>query len=107
MSAQCPYTIECIYSANRCKYQGTGEYLLAKTCHNHCINLEIHQTSLPLNEWESGKSDTNFELRCGMISKYLAIQKIDNKSLSALLIFIILLNRIKRFWGTRLMGFRG
>ena len=54
---------------------------------------------------ESRKSDTNFELRCGIISKYLAIQKVENKNLNALLIFIIPLNRIKQFLEKRLMRF--
>nr|WP_255308719.1 hypothetical protein [Gilliamella apicola] len=50
-------------------------------------------------------SDTYFELRRGIISKYLATQKRENKNLNALLIFIIPLNRIKRFQGKRFMSF--
>lgn len=41
------------------------------------------------------KSDTNFELICSVINKYLVMQKIENKSSNALLIFIIPLNPIK------------
>lgn len=39
--AQCPYTIECIYSDNGREYQDTCEYLFVKTCNNHPINQKF------------------------------------------------------------------
>ncbi|WP_218056465.1 DDE-type integrase/transposase/recombinase [Gilliamella sp. Gris1-4] len=103
--AQCPYTIECVYSDNGREYQGTSEHLFVKTCNNHRINQKFIPPPCPQTNGKTEKSDTNFKLRYGIISKYLAIQKIENKNLNALLIFIIPLNRIKRFQGKRLMSF--
>nr|WP_218055798.1 DDE-type integrase/transposase/recombinase [Gilliamella apicola] len=103
--AQCPYTIECIYSDNGREYQGTSEHLFVKTCNNHRIHQEFTKLVCPQTNGKAQKSDTNFELRCGIISIYLVIQKIENKSLNDLLIFIIPLNHIKRFQGKRLMSF--
>ncbi|MCO6555511.1 MAG: transposase family protein, partial [Gilliamella sp.] len=103
--AQCSYTIECIYSDNGREYQGTSEHLFVKTCNNHRIHQEFTKLVCPQTNGKAQKSDTNFELRCGIISIYLVIQKIENKSLNDLLIFIIPLNHIKRFQGKRLMSF--
>jgi hypothetical protein len=41
VSALCPHTIECIYSANGREYQGTVKHLLVKTCHTHRINQKF------------------------------------------------------------------
>ncbi|SCB84970.1 transposase family protein [Gilliamella intestini] len=62
--AQCPYTTTCIYSDNGREYQGASEHLFVKTCHSHRINQKFTKLTLPTNEWESRKSDMNFELRC-------------------------------------------
>jgi hypothetical protein len=102
--AQCPYTIECIYSDNGREYQGSSEHLFVKTCHSYRINQKFTN---PSTHKTIGKPKElyDFELRCGIISKYLAIRKRENKSLNVLLIFIIPLNRIKRFLENRLMSF--
>ena len=73
MLAQCPYIIECIYSDNGREYQGTSEHLFVKTCHSHHINQKFTKPASQQTNGKAEKSDTNFELRCGIISKYLAI----------------------------------
>ena len=80
MLAQCPYTTTCIYSDNGRKYQGNSEHLFAKTCNNNRINQNSTKPAYPQMNGKAEKSDTNFELRCGIISIYLAIQKIENKN---------------------------
>ncbi|OCG40709.1 hypothetical protein A9G25_07215 [Gilliamella sp. Bif1-4] len=53
--------------------------VLIKNLHNQPVRRQIGKL----------KACTHFELKCVIISKYLAIQKINNKSLSNLLIFTV------------------
>ncbi|MWN30872.1 MULTISPECIES: transposase family protein [unclassified Gilliamella] len=68
--AQCPYIIKCIYSDNRHEYQGPANTYLLK----RVIIIVLIKLACPQTNEKAEKSDTNFEMRYGTISKYLAIQ---------------------------------